>query len=134
MFIAYPAVFTPTDNVGYVVRFPDVPGCITGGEDVEDAMRMAVDTLGGCICVLQDEGEALPTPTALPEVCPNEDEEGAFVSLVPLDVDRYRQETDNRAVRINVSIPAWMKAQGERIGANYSQILQKGLKEAIESK
>ena len=41
----YPAVFTPSD--GYItVTFPDVPGAITQGKDIEEAHAMAVEVLG----------------------------------------------------------------------------------------
>ena len=44
----YPAVFheTKPDEKGYWVEFPDLPGCLTQGETLEEAAEMAEDALG----------------------------------------------------------------------------------------
>ena len=51
MKMIYPAVFYPySDNSGgYVVEFPDLPGCVTGGKNLEEAMEMAVDAASGWV-------------------------------------------------------------------------------------
>ena len=41
-------------------------------------------------------------------------------------------EMDNRAIRTNVSIPAWLKGAAEAAGLNYSQVLQQALRERLE--
>lgn len=40
----YPAIFTPT-KVGYSVIFPDLEGCQTNGDSLEEAINMATNTL-----------------------------------------------------------------------------------------
>ena len=42
---AYPAVFTPEGTRGYSVYFPDLEGCYTCGDDLQDAIMMAEDVL-----------------------------------------------------------------------------------------
>ena len=41
MKLVYPAVFTPYEDGtgGYVVEFPDLPGCVTGGDDIDRTGR-----------------------------------------------------------------------------------------------
>ncbi len=41
----YFAVFEPGES-GYGVYFPDLPGCITVGKNIEDAEKMAEEALG----------------------------------------------------------------------------------------
>ena len=43
MKIIYPAVFYPFSDGsgGYTVEFPDLPGCITEGRNLEEAFEMA---------------------------------------------------------------------------------------------
>ena len=43
--LVYPIILTPFENHsgGYTVEFPDLPGCVTEGSDLVDAMVMAED-------------------------------------------------------------------------------------------
>ena len=56
MYYVYTAVFTKGKN-GYTVEVPDVPGCVTDGQTLEEATRMVKDALGGSLCTLEDHGE-----------------------------------------------------------------------------
>lgn len=63
MRLVYPAVFIPFDDGdGYTVEFPDLPGCVTEGEDLGDAIYMAEDAAKhniSCSEVLQDALEKM---------------------------------------------------------------------------
>lgn len=39
----YPAIFTPEEDGRYSVSFPDLPGCNTFGDNLENAYDMAFD-------------------------------------------------------------------------------------------
>ena len=124
---AYTAVLTKTES-GYDVSFPDVPGCITYGETLEEAVRMGRDALGGCLCVMEDE--SVPLPEAhLPDQIDHKP--GEIAALVDIDLVEYRRRTDSRAVRKNVSLPAWMSYQADQRGINCSQILQDALRKIL---
>ena len=41
----FPAVFEPDEQKGYTVSFPDLPGCITEGDNIEEALHMAKEVL-----------------------------------------------------------------------------------------
>ncbi len=57
----YPAVFEQLDGE-VVVRFPDVPGCITGAETMEEARELAPDALGEVILHFLAHGHPVPAP------------------------------------------------------------------------
>jgi len=70
----YPAAITQDEGVcpeaGYGVVFPDLPGCVSGGDSVEDASEMAAPALALHVEGMMEEGLALPPPSApgdLPE-------------------------------------------------------------------
>lgn len=44
----------------YTALVPSLPGCITWGETVEQALEMVKDAIEGYISVLQEEGESIP--------------------------------------------------------------------------
>ena len=48
MKLLYPAVFTPFDEGdGYTVEVPDLKGCVTEGDNMIEAIEMAVDAASG---------------------------------------------------------------------------------------
>lgn len=53
------------DGTSYGVSFPDVPGCISAGDTLEEALANASEALGGHFSLLKADGEALPTPRSL---------------------------------------------------------------------
>lgn len=124
----YTAIFEPQDGGGYLVKVPDVPGCVTSGKDITEVIELAKDALAGCLCSVEDHGYPIAVPT-LPSAF--DVSEGAFAALIDVDTNQYRAETDNRSVRKNVSIPAWMETRAERAGISLSQTLQEALRKKI---
>lgn len=63
----YPAAFTPhTDGTGrYDMTFADLPGCVSQGASLEDAIRMAQEALGLHIGSMVEDGDTLPEPSSL---------------------------------------------------------------------
>ena len=59
----YPAVFTPEKDGGYSVDFPDIPGCYTCGDSLEDAIYMAEDVLALMLHGYEQEKRAIPIPS-----------------------------------------------------------------------
>ena len=41
----YPAIFTKEDEGGYSIIFPDLEGCYTQGDDMQNSLEMANDVL-----------------------------------------------------------------------------------------
>ncbi|MBQ8514358.1 MAG: type II toxin-antitoxin system HicB family antitoxin [Ruminococcus sp.] len=116
----YPAIFEE-ENGKYYVRVPDLSGCCTTGEDLQDAIEMARDAVEMWLCIAEDRGEEIPAPTL------NLRAEQGFVSLIDADTTLYRKMTDNRAVKKTLTIPSWLNAKAELAGVNFSQLLQEAL-------
>lgn len=119
----YTAVITPEDGK-YYVRVPDITGCVTTGKDIVDAVTQIADALSGCLVVWEDQGLAIPPATPQQDIPHNAAD---ILTLVNVDTIAYRAQTDTRAVRKNVSIPAWMAAMAEQKGINCSKVLQDAL-------
>ena len=122
----YTAVFTPSeDNAKIYARVPDLPGCVTTGRDIQDAMEQISDAASGWLVVAEDEGLEIPSAAPQSRIPRNEED---TLSLVRVDTVAYRAMTDTHAVRKNVSLPAWMANLADKRGINCSQILQEGLR------
>lgn len=121
----YSAMFTPNeDGTKYYARVPDLPGCVTTGHDLQDAIDQITDAASCWLVVAEDEGDPIPAPTPQAEL---DHENGAVFSLIRVDTIAYRAMTDTRAVRKNVSLPAWMANLADKRGINCSQLLQESL-------
>lgn len=57
----YPAVFEKTET-GYSVLFPDLPGCFTVGNTLEEAHLMAKEALGLHLWGFERDEEVIPPP------------------------------------------------------------------------
>lgn len=123
---AYPVILTPGEKF-VIVYVPDF-GINTQGTDYANAMEMARDAIGLMGIDLEDDGEAIPAASALQSV---EVPEDGVVTLVDVDFTEYRRRHEQRTVRRNVSLPAWLDAAAADAGLNVSAVLQAALKAAL---
>ena len=47
---------------GYLVEYPDIPGCMSDGEMIEEAIVNGREALRDCIDVFRESGRKLPKP------------------------------------------------------------------------
>ena len=117
----YPIIITKEKD-GFYVRIPDFETA-TQGRSIADCVMMARDAIGLMGIDMQDEGKELPIPNSKEY----ETKEGDIVTLVDVDFAEYRKRVDNRAVKKNCTIPYWLSVEAEKVGINYSRILQEAL-------
>jgi antitoxin HicB len=60
----YPAEFTPAEEGGFVITFPDVPEAITQADTLTQALEHATDALDEAIVGRINTGEDIPSPSA----------------------------------------------------------------------
>jgi predicted RNase H-like HicB family nuclease len=127
----YPVVFTPEDG-NMLVRVPDLSGLHTFGKDLADAIYMAQDAIEMWLCDAENNGEPIPRASAKADLERLRESGEQIVSFVAADTDEYRRQTETRAVKKTLSIPAWLNEKAEKANAPFSQILQEGLKEYLQ--
>lgn len=126
----FTAVFTTDESGKVYAKVPDLKGCITTGDSIEDAIDMVTDAVNLWLVTAEDEGYAIPAPT--PQLSIQHDKDATF-SLIQADTIKYRKETDTKAVRKNVSLPAWMFKMADKLNVNCSQVLQDSLLNIFEA-
>ena len=122
--LTYLAVMEPSEDGGYAVFFPDLPGCITYGESLDYARKMAEEAVGLHVYAMESDDEIVPEPskTLLPE-----DVQGCLVLPITIFPDLVKNEMDNKRVKTNITLPAWLKRIAEEHCVNYSRILETAL-------
>ena len=119
----YPAIFHEAEEGGFWVTFPDIPECMTQGDDMQQAYEMAVDALGLSLTTMEEAGEEIPKASTLDKVDP---EDGVLI-IVEFDMAEYRRRNSSRAVKKTLSIPEWLNEAAMRENINFSQLLQEAL-------
>ena len=124
----YPAYFRHVKSGGYSVDFPDLPGCASAGDNLEQSLSMAREALSLHLLGMLEDGDEIPTasdPATLPP------EEGAFVAPVEGRPDMVRDEIRNRSVKKTLTIPHRLNEEAERHHVNFSQVLKDALRERL---
>ena len=119
----YPAIFHEAEEGGFWVTFPDIPECMTQGDNMQQAYEMAVDALGLSLTTMEEAGEEIPKASTLYKVDP---EDGVLI-IVEFDMAEYRRRNSSRAVKKTLSIPEWLNEAAMRENINFSQALQEAL-------
>ena len=111
-FEAYGHVISPLsieDGGGYMITFPDIPGCMSDGETQEEALANGRDAFDSWMAAQVDMGRRMPAPT-------HYDEEGKPVKFV------------QRLPRsLHVSLQARAKAEGVSINTLVLALIAEGL-------
>lgn len=137
---AYPT-FIAQSGETYLVYVPDMD-IYTEGKSLTDAIEMARDAILLKGIAYEDDGMNIPLPTtgkeATEKVRAEADDIFDFsqgvLTYVDADFSDYRKRHDNRMVRRNVTLPAWLNAEADRINLNVSKFLQEALKEKLTAK
>lgn len=142
MLSIYPACFYKEES-GYSVIFPDLNYLATQGENLGDAMEMAVECLAGYLYSCQADGEKMPEASCLQEIdpvavsktiSPDLPVGEAFVNMVSVDVEQYAKTHFEKSVRKTLTIPAWLNTAACNQGINFSQTLQEALLIKVRAK
>src|SRR5271167_662491 len=80
----------------YGVSFPDFPGCITAGETLEEASRLAPEALALHIQGMIEDGETVPEPSKVDEIAADAAKHGAIAFMVSVDAP-------DATVRVNIT-------------------------------
>lgn len=121
----YPAIIHKEDS-GFWMEFPDLSGCYTEGDTLEELMKNAEEALGAFLAVKMDYGEAVPEASDISVAAKGD---GDCVTYVSADVNKYRKDT--KAVKKMLSIPAWLAKEAEANNISLSKVLQDALLERL---
>lgn len=120
----YPAVFHVAEEGGFWITFPDIPECMTQGDDMQEAYEMAVEALGLALTSREQEKQEIPVPSDLSQIHVKADE---YCVIVEFDMLAYKKRTNSKAVKKTLSIPEWLNEEATALGINFSQVLQEAL-------
>ena len=80
--ITYLATVHKDKDSDYGVQFYDFPGCISGGETIEEAKIMATEALNGHIAFMLADNEEIPHPSTLETILTDVDHQDAIAFIL----------------------------------------------------
>ncbi len=98
----YPTAIEPgTETSAFGIVVPDLPGCFSAGDSLDEAMTGAEEAVAAWIDATLDAGESIPAPTSLDALRKNPDYAGWTFGVVTIDPALLDDTTE----RINISLP-----------------------------
>lgn len=98
----YPiAIETGTETTAYGVVVPDLPGCFSAGDTLDEAIANAEQAILLALEDYAERGEAFPEPSELASVMRRKDFKGWAWFVVSVDSSKL----SGKAVRLNITLP-----------------------------
>ena len=117
----------------YGISFPDVPGCISVGTSLDEALANGAEALAFHLEGMAEDGEKPPVPRTLDAI--KADPEFAFEFSEPHVVALVPYEPPTRSVRINITMDERLVAAVDRAarqeGGSRSGFLANAVREKL---
>jgi predicted RNase H-like HicB family nuclease len=107
------------------VDFPDFPGCVTAGETLDEARRMAAEAIELHVNGMMEDHEPIPEPSSLDAIMDDPDNRDAVIFLVDVATKPAK------SVRVNVMLPEDIVEAIDRKTRNRSRFLADAAKSKL---
>jgi predicted RNase H-like HicB family nuclease len=102
MSMRYPIAIEPGDDkTAFGVVVPDLPGCFSAGDTLDEAIAGAEEAAAAWIDATLDGGGAVPAPSDLESIRSNPDYAGWAFGVIKLDPEIL----DDTVERVNITLP-----------------------------
>nr|WP_257215380.1 type II toxin-antitoxin system HicB family antitoxin [Pusillimonas noertemannii] len=129
----FPVVLHTDDGTRYGVSVPDLPGCFSAGDTLEEALEQVKEAIDLHLEGLVEDGDDLPLPQPIAQHRGNPDFADGIWALVDVDVSRF----DGRSEKINITVPrrilAKIDSYAKAHGATRSGFLVEAARRAMEA-
>jgi predicted RNase H-like HicB family nuclease len=122
--IYFPAIIERGEH-GFGVFFPDLPGCTTAADTIQEAARAAEEALSGHLVVMAEYGDPIPDPSDLDGIERDPEVDEAARILV-------KAEKPGRKVRVNIMMDEGLLAAIDAVSRNRSGFLTEAARQALQ--
>ncbi len=126
----YIALLHKRASKGYGVSFPDFPGCVAVGDDLENALREGAEALAFHVAGMRQDGEKVPRPRSLEQIRRAGDDwiqwADAVVATVPL------LPAGGRSLRVQITMDERLLSRIDAVTKNRSAFLAEAARRLLE--
>ncbi|WP_457299252.1 type II toxin-antitoxin system HicB family antitoxin [Phyllobacterium sp. P5_D12] len=98
----YPiAIELGSETTAFGVVVPDLPGCFSAGDTLDEAMSGAEEAAAAWVDAALDAGESIPAPSGLEALRTNPEYAGWMIGVITLDPALL----DDTIERVNITLP-----------------------------
>ena len=123
----FPCVFTYREDK-IAIYFPDLDGVISSGENERDAFHNAHEALMLHLFGMEEDNDLIPEPSSIKDVRLDENQRALLIEVF---MPPFRAQQENKYVKKTLTIPEWLNVLAEKNDVNFSQLLQKALKQHL---
>jgi predicted RNase H-like HicB family nuclease len=137
------AVFESNGEGGYGVYFPGLPGCISAGDSLTEARRMALEAVTGHVALMMADGEHIPPAVA---ERPGRAPKGAVVEVLEVSdaeiraevpkmrrsLEKARLKRRGKCVRLNITLPEELVGRADRYAEEHGESRSGMIAHALE--
>jgi len=127
----YIGIIHKESDSDFGISFPDFPGCVSAGSDLDDVLSMGREALAGHMTLMADEGHPVPEPSGMDTILVDPDYRDGTPVLVPAPV------LSSKVVRVNITLQEDALAEIDRYaearGYSRSGFLVAAAKRAMEA-
>ena len=129
--LVYPIAIYKDEGSDYGVVVPDLPGCVSAGDSITDAIVEAHEAIYTHLQGMAMDGEVFPEASAVESFGALEEYNDVLTwGAVTIDLDKVSAEKD----RYNVSLPKWLVAQIDAHAPDRSAFLAESAAHALQER
>ena len=125
----FPVVLHTDDGTRYGITVPDLPGCFSGGDSIDDALDNVREAIDLHLEGLTEEGDEISTPKPIAEHQASGEFSDGIWAIVDVDTMKY----EGKAEKINITLPRRLLAQIDEYAQTHGESRSGFLAEAARA-
>ena len=113
----YPVVIHKDPDSDYGVTVPDLPGCFSAGETLDEALNEVVEAIETHLEGLLMDGEPIPAPKTIEYHRRNPDYEAGVWAVVAVDISKL----SGKSKRVNITLPERVLTLMDKYAAEHGE-------------
>lgn len=113
----YPLIIHKDKDSSFGVTVPDIPGCFSAGDTLEEAMENAEEAIYGHLGILAENGEDIPKGSPIEDHLKKAKKSGTIIAVVDIDSSKFL----GKAKKINITLPEYLINRIDEAVANQEQ-------------
>lgn len=132
-YYVYPAVLCRDDNdsKSYGIYFPDLLGCVSDADSLEDVLKMGREALGLHLSSMEEDGDEIPEPTPIEKIVLETEHGEISTTLIDIWMPPIREKDTLVYKRKNVTIPNYLEVMASKQDVNFSKVLTEALEKHL---
>ena len=120
------------ENGGYTITFPDFPGAISEADTLSEARYQAREVLEIYAVLFEEEKKEFPAPSSFKALAGELSSDDDVLQAISVDTELVRERERSKVVNKTVTLPSWLVEVGKENKINFSQLLQKAIREELQ--